>query len=239
MVRLGTRDFIVSEGISFVSNEEELVTRREREGKTTILISRDDQILGLISIADQVKPEAERAVRLLKEMGIRSGMVTGDNQITADAVASMVGITDIFAQVLPEGKEDQVIQIQNNGNVVAFIGDGINDAPALARADTGIAIGSGTDIAIESADVVLVRDSLIHIPAALQLARKVMGRIRLNLFWAFAYNIVLIPLAAGILYPVITFRPEYGALAMAFSSVTVISLSLLLKQYTPRLLCRK
>jgi len=233
VVRLGTRDFIVSEGISFVSNEEELVTRREREGKTTILISRDDQILGLISIADQVKPEAERAVRLLKEMGIRSGMVTGDNQITADAVASMVGITDIFARVLPEGKEDQVIQIQNNGNVVAFIGDGINDAPALARADTGIAIGSGTDIAIESADVVLVRDSLIHIPAALQLARKVMGRIRLNLFWAFAYNIVLIPLAAGILYPVITFRPEYGALAMAFSSVTVISLSLLLKQYTP------
>ncbi|HOW06178.1 HAD-IC family P-type ATPase, partial [Methanospirillum hungatei] len=170
---------------------------------------------------------------LLKEMGIRSGMVTGDNQITADAVASMVGITDIFARILPEGKEDQVVQIQSNGNVVAFIGDGINDAPALARADTGIAIGSGTDIAIESADVVLVRDSLIHIPAALQLARKVMGRIRLNLFWAFAYNIVLIPLAAGILSPVITFRPEYGALAMAFSSVTVISLSLLLKQYTP------
>ena len=145
----------------------------------------------------------------------------------------MVGINTVFARVKPEGKEQEVSRVQKTGEIVVFIGDGINDAPALARADAGIAIGSGTDIAIESADIVLVRDSLIHIVAAIQLARKVMGRIRLNLFWAFAYNITLIPLAAGILYPAITFRPEYGAFAMAFSSVTVISLSLLLKRYTP------
>ena len=233
MVRLGTRDFIVTGDLSLLPEQDALISLREKEGKTTILISRDDLILGVISIADQVKPEAEQSVRLLKDMGIRSGMVTGDNQITADAVASMVGIADVYARVLPEGKEDQVAKVQSDGNVVAFIGDGINDAPALARADTGIAIGSGTDVAIESADFVLVRDSLIHIPAALQLAKKVMGRIRLNLFWAFAYNIVLIPLAAGILYPTIMFSPEYGALAMAFSSVTVISLSLMLKRYTP------
>lgn len=233
MVRVGTRDFLSSQGLLLKPEEELIVTNREKEGKTAVLVSRDNLILGLISIADEIKPEAEKCVRLLNEMGIRSGMVTGDNHVTARAVALMVGITDVFARILPEGKEQEVVKIQNEGKVVAFIGDGINDAPALARADTGIAIGSGTDVAIESADIVLVRDSLVHVPASLQLARKVMGRIRLNLFWAFAYNIILIPLAAGILYPTILFRPEYGAFAMALSSVTVISLSLLLKRYNP------
>ena len=233
MIRIGTKDFLSSNGLSLKPEEEEIVNSREKEGKTSVLVSRDNQILGLISIADEVKPEAEKCVRFLDEMGIRSGIVTGDNHVTAAAVALMVGISDVFARILPEGKEKEVVRIQKEGNVVAFIGDGINDAPALARADTGIAIGSGTDVAIESADIVLVRDSLIQVPASLQLARKVMSRIRLNLFWAFAYNIILIPLAAGILYPSITFRPEYGAFAMALSSVTVVSLSLLLKRYIP------
>jgi Cu+-exporting ATPase len=233
LVRLGAPEFILSQNLTINPEEAELLSRREKEGKTTILVSRDERILGIISIADQIKSDASLCVRLLKDMGIRSGMVTGDNHVTAQAVASMVGIHDIHARILPEGKEEVVAKVQKDGNVVAFIGDGLNDAPALARADTGIAIGSGTDVAIESADIVLVRDSLIHIPASLQLARKVMGRIRLNLFWAFAYNSILIPLAAGILYPAIRFRPEYGALAMALSSVTVISLSLLLKRYTP------
>ncbi|HOJ95933.1 MAG TPA: heavy metal translocating P-type ATPase [Methanospirillum sp.] len=233
IVRLGAPEFILSQNLPIKLEEAELLSKREKEGKTTILVSRDERILGIISLADQIKSDASLCVRLLKEMGIRSGMVTGDNHITARAVASMVGIHDIHARILPEGKEEEVAKVQKDGNVVAFIGDGLNDAPALARADTGIAIGSGTDVAIESADIVLVRDSLIHIPASLQLARKVMGRIRLNLFWAFAYNSILIPLAAGILYPAIQFRPEYGALAMALSSVTVITLSLLLKRYTP------
>jgi Cu+-exporting ATPase len=151
--------------------------------------------LGLIALADEIKPEAALCMRLIDDMGIQTGLVTGDNKVTAQAVASQVGIGNVFAHIRPEGKQDEVAILQNKGNVVAFIGDGINDAPALARADAGIAIGSGTDVAIESADIVLVRDSLLLVPAAIQLAQKVMGRIRLNLFWAFAYNITLIPLA--------------------------------------------
>ena len=233
VVHLGNREFLLSSGVPISETEDALITKRENEGKTSVLVSRDLQILGLISIADIIRPEAANCVSLLKEMGIRSGMVTGDNKITADAVAGLTGIESVFARVLPDGKEMEVSKIQKTGEIVAFIGDGINDAPALARSDTGIAIGSGTDVAVESADIVLVKDDLIRVPAAIQLARKVMGRIRLNLFWAFAYNVILIPLAAGIFYPVIVFRPEYGAFAMAFSSVTVVTLSLLLKSYTP------
>lgn len=232
-VLLGNRDYILKTGGVLSESEEEIITNREREGKTTVLIARDNTVLGVISIADMVKPGAETCVRMLHEMGIKTGMVTGDNQVTADAVARSVGIDTVYARVLPEGKDQEVIRVQKSGEVVAFIGDGINDAPALARADTGIAIGSGTDVAIESADVVLVRDDLTGVAAAIQLARTVMSRIRLNLFWAFAYNVLLIPLAAGVLYPTFLFRPEYGALAMAFSSVTIVSLSLLLKRYTP------
>jgi Cu+-exporting ATPase len=169
-------------------------------------------------------------------MGISSAMVTGDNQITAEAVGRMIGINRVIAGVLPDEKEYEVSRLQQKGEVVAFVGDGINDAPALARADAGVAIGSGTDVAIDSADIVLVRDEITDSVAAFQLGRAVMGRIRLNLFWAFAYNIVLIPLAAGILTPTVIFRPEYGALAMALSSVTVISLSLLLRGYTPAIM---
>lgn len=232
-VYLGTQDFILSTGCSISEEDISLITRREKEGKTTVIISRDNITLGMISISDLVKPDADLCVRVLQEMGIRLGMVTGDNEITARSVAEIIGIEQVHARILPEGKEQEVKRLQKSGDKVAFIGDGINDAPALARADTGIAIGSGTDVAIESADIVLVRDSLLHIPASIQLARKVMNRIKLNLFWAFIYNIILIPLAAGVLYPFIVFRPEYGAFAMAFSSVTVVSSSLLLKYYVP------
>ncbi|PWR71799.1 heavy metal translocating P-type ATPase [Methanospirillum stamsii] len=232
-VHLGTRDFVSLTGVSYTPEQESIITRREKEGKTIVLISRDGFLLGLISISDEIKSDAGLCVRLLREMGIECGMVTGDNQVTAESVAAMVDIHKVYSRILPEGKEKKVDEVQRSGEIVAFIGDGINDAPALARADTGIAIGSGTDVAIESADIVLVRDSLVHIVAAIQLAKKVMGRIKLNLFWAFFYNSILIPLAAGVLYPVLVFRPEYGAFAMAFSSVTVVSLSLLLKSYTP------
>lgn len=235
-VYLGTPDYIRSSNVVFKPEEEAVISRREKEGKTTVVISRDDTALGLISISDQIKSDATLCIRLLRSMGIKSGMITGDNQVTAKSVAEMVDIDLVYAKVLPEGKEKQVAAIQKSGEVVAFVGDGINDGPALARADTGIAIGSGTDVAIESADIVLVKDSLLHFVAAIQLARKVMGRIKLNLFWAFFYNILLIPLAAGVLYPLFLFRPEYGAFAMAFSSVTVVSLSLLLKKYTPEAL---
>jgi Cu+-exporting ATPase len=168
-------------------------------------------------------------------MGINVAMITGDNRRTAEAIARQVGIDRVIAEVLPQDKEAEVKALQAKGEVVAFVGDGINDAPALAQADVGIAIGSGTDVAIESGDIVLIRDDLLDAVAAIQLSKKVMGRIKGNIFWAFAYNAALIPVAAGILYPSfgIMFRPELAALAMAASSVTVVTLSLLLKGYIP------
>jgi Cu+-exporting ATPase len=162
-------------------------------------------------------------------------MITGDNRRTAQAIAAQVGIETVLAEVLPQDKATVIRQMQEKGEVVAFVGDGINDAVALAQADIGIAIGSGSDVALESGDIVLVRNDLNDVSAALQLSRKVMTRIRQNLFWAFAYNAALVPVAAGALYPLfgITFRPELGGLAMALSSVTVISLSLNLRRFNP------
>lgn len=233
LIRVGNRRFIDSAGIVVDPTDDIQIKRFQAEGKTTVLVSRDSRMIGVIAIADTVKHSASGAVVELKKMGITPAIVTGDNPQTAGAVGRMVGIDQVFANVLPEQKASEVHNLQQRGKIVAFVGDGINDAPALAQADTGIAIGSGTDVAIESADIILVRDEITDAVAAIQLARKVMGRIRLNLFWAFAYNIVLIPLAAGLFAPVIIFRPEYGAAAMALSSVTVISLSLLLRRYIP------
>ncbi len=161
-------------------------------------------------------------------------MVTGDNRRTAEAIAHMLGIDRVVAEVLPGQKVAEVQALQEKGEIVAFIGDGINDAPALAQADVGIAIGGGTDVAVESGDIVLVRDDLIDAVAAIELSQKVMGRIRGNIFWAFAYNAALIPVGAGILYPLFGFMfRQVAALAMAASSVTVVTLSLLLKGYIP------
>jgi Cu+-exporting ATPase len=168
-------------------------------------------------------------------MGLQVVMITGDNRRTAEIIAGQIGIDRVLAGVLPKDKADEVRRLQEQGAVVAFVGDGINDAPALAQADVGIAIGSGTDVAIESGDIVLIRDDLLDAVGGIQLSRKVMTRIKQNIFWAFAYNAALIPIAAGVLYPVsgYVFRPELAALAMALSSVTVISLSLMLKRYIP------
>ncbi|HWQ66779.1 MAG TPA: heavy metal translocating P-type ATPase [Methanospirillum sp.] len=233
MVLVGNREFMVESGVSIASSEEDQIALRQKEGKTTVLVARDGALLGSLAIADKVRSTSANMVQMLAGMGITPVIVTGDTIRTAEAVGKMIGIDRIIAGVLPEEKEKEVARLQQTGQVVAFVGDGINDAPALARADIGIAIGSGTDVAIESADIVLVREDPADAASAIQLSRKVMSRIRMNLFWAFAYNILLIPLAAGILAPGITFRPEYGALAMALSSVTVVSFSLLLKTYTP------
>jgi Cu+-exporting ATPase len=233
LVKAGNRKLIDSAAIVIDPKDEMQIMHLQEERKTIVLVSRDDRVIGAIAIADTIKYSAPAAVDELKKMGIVPAMVTGDNPQTAGAVGKSVGIDQVIAGVLPDQKAGEVSRLQQAGKVVAFVGDGINDAPALAQADCGIAIGSGTDVAIESADIILVRDEITDAVAAIQLARKVMGRIRLNLFWAFAYNIVLIPLAAGLLSPGIIFRPEYGAAAMALSSVTVISLSLLLRRYTP------
>ncbi|MCI0497395.1 MAG: heavy metal translocating P-type ATPase [Thermoplasmata archaeon] len=211
------------------------MTSLEAKARTVLVVAVDGEVAGLIGISDPVKPSSKRAVAALRGTGAEVMMVTGDNERTARAVARSVGIETVSAGVLPGDKAAIVARLQGEGRTVAFVGDGINDAPALAQADVGIAIGSGTDVAVESGGFVLMRDDLLDAAAALQLGRKVMSRVRQNLFWAFAYNTALIPVAAGLLYPLwhVTFRPEYGALAMALSSFSVVTLSLTLRAYVP------
>ncbi|MDD1670976.1 MAG: HAD-IC family P-type ATPase, partial [Methanomicrobiales archaeon] len=234
-VLVGNRTLMQERGIAIATGVEERITGLEAEGKTVMMVSAGGQLAGLVAVADTLKPSAKEALGRLKAMGLRVLMITGDNARTAGAIARQIGMDRVLAEVLPAGKVNEVKNLQAGGEVIAFVGDGINDAPALAQADLGIAIGSGTDVAIESGDIVLVRNNLIDVVAAIELSRKVMSRIKQNLFWAFAYNTALIPVAAGLLYPFfgVTFRPELAGFAMALSSVTVVSLSLLLKGYIP------
>jgi Cu+-exporting ATPase len=200
-----------------------------------MLVAQDGKASGVLAISDQLKSSAAEAVAELKKMGLQVVMITGDNARSAAAVASQLGIEKVLSEVLPEEKAMEIKRLRQAGSRVAFVGDGINDAPALAESDVGIAIGSGTDVAIETGEIVLMKGDLRDAVAAIQLSRKVISRIKLNIFWAFAYNAALVPVAAGVLYPNfgITFRPELAGLAMALSSVTVISFSLLLKKYIP------
>ncbi len=231
----GNRLLMQEKGVIISDEIERQLTLFEQDGKTAILIAAGTRMSGVIAIADTLKETSKEAVRQLKLMGIQVVMITGDNKRTAHAIARQIGIDRVVAEVLPQDKAAEVKVLQEKGEIVAFAGDGINDAPALAQADVGIAIGSGTDVAIESGDVVLIKDDLLDAVAAIQLSKKVMGRIKGNIFWAFAYNTALIPVGAGVLYPFLgfTFKPELAALAMALSSVTVVTLSLLLKKYIP------
>ncbi len=234
-VTAGNRMIFEERGIELSEEVLSRATSLEEQGKTAVLIALDGRISGILAIADSLKETAGDAVSELKKMNLKVVMITGDNGRSASAVARQVGIEEILSEVLPEDKADEVKRLQQGGVAVAFVGDGINDAPALAQANVGIAIGSGTDVAIETGDIVLIRDDLLDAVAAVQLSRKVITRIKQNIFWAFAYNAALVPLAAGVLYPFfgITFRPELAGLAMALSSVTVVTLSLMLKRYIP------
>jgi Cu+-exporting ATPase len=202
---------------------------------TAMMVAVDGKAAGVLAISDRLKDSAASAVEELKRMNLEVVMITGDNPRSAARVAEKIGIQKTLSEVLPEEKAHEVRRLKEAGSRVGFVGDGINDAPALAEADVGIAIGSGTDVAIETGDIVLMKDDLLDAVAAIQLSRKVISRIKLNIFWAFAYNALLVPVAAGVLYPLygITFRPELAGLAMALSSVTVVTLSLLLKRYIP------
>jgi len=226
----GNRALMDEFGVEIPGDAEKL----ESEGKTVVMVAADGEFKGVIGVSDRIKPGAAAAVGELERMGIRTAMITGDNRRTAEKVAREVGISTVIAEVLPEDKASRVSELRSRGVGVAFVGDGINDAPALSEADLGIALGGGTDVAKEAGEVVLVGDDPLDTAAALQLAGKVISRIKQNLFWAFAYNVILIPVAAGALYPLgVVFRPEYAGLAMALSSVTVVSLSLSLRGYTP------
>lgn len=234
-VAVGNRALMEERGIVLPPGAEAEATRLEGLARTAVFVSAGNSLAGIVGIADALKETTGTAIEELGRMGIAVGMITGDNRRTAEAVAGQAGITRVIAGVLPEAKSREVRMLQDEKEIVAFVGDGINDAPALAQADVGIAIGSGTDVAIESGDIVLIRDDLLDAVSAVQLSRKVMSRIRQNIFWAFAYNAALIPVGAGLLYPFTgyVFRPELAALAMALSSITVISLSLTLKTYIP------
>ena len=205
------------------------------EGKTPMLVAIDGRPSGIIGVADTLKPNSRQVVTALHKMGLHVVMLTGDNRKTAEAIARQVGVDRVLAEVKPDEKAAHVQALQREGHVVAMVGDGINDAPALARADLGIAIGAGTDVAIESAGIVLIGDDLRGVLSAIALSKRTMRTIRQNLFWAFAYNVALIPVAAGVLYPFtgMLLSPVLAALAMAASSVTVVSNSLRLRAYRP------
>jgi Cu+-exporting ATPase len=214
---------------------ESLSDKLAGEGKTPLFISDEKEVLGIIAVADVLKPTSIEAVKLFREMGMDVVMLTGDHAGTAAAIQSQIGISSIIAEVLPQDKDKEIVRLQTAGRTVAMIGDGINDAPALMRSNLGIAIGAGTDIAIESADVVLMRNDLLDAVTTLRLSKAVMLNIRQNLFWAFFYNIIGIPLAAGVFYAVLGWKlnPMFAAAAMSFSSVTVVLNALRLLRFKP------
>ena len=232
---IGNKKLIEDNDINIPKNIIDDLEQKEYDLKTGILLA-EKEVLAIITIEDTLKENSVKAINALHKMGIETSLVSGDNKNTSEKVAQKVGINDVISEVLPQGKLDYVKKIQSLNKIVAFIGDGINDAPSLTKADVGIAMGTGTDVAIESGDMILVNGDLLNAVAGIQISRKTMSRVKLNLFWAFAYNVLLIPIAAGILIPWgIFFRPEYSAFAMALSSVTVITLSLLLKRYVPEI----
>ncbi len=215
---------------------EMLLQKLEEEGKTAVAVAVNGKIEGLIAVADTIKETSKEAVTTLKKMGKDVAMITGDNERTAKAIAKQAGIETVLAEVLPEQKAEEIKKLQENGKKVAMAGDGINDAPALTQADAGIAVGSGTDIAIESGDVVLVKNDLRDVATAIELSGYAMKKIKQNLFWAFAYNTVGIPIAAGALYPLTGWllSPIIAGAAMAFSSVSVVGNSLLMRRFKPK-----
>lgn len=226
----GNQKLIKEQGISYekaLSSMEKL----SEEGKTPLILADEKQVLGVIGVADVVKPTSAKAIQELKKLGIQVIMLTGDNVRTAKAIQKQLDIDTVIAEVLPQDKEREISRLQEEGKTVAMVGDGLNDAPALARADVGIAIGAGTDVAIESADIVLMKNDLQDVATAIELSKAVIRNIKENLFWAFFYNVCGIPLAAGVLYPVFGLKlsPMFGAAAMSLSSLFVVSNALRLR----------
>ena len=224
-ILVGNRKLMGDNNISISEGEKDLL-RLEEEGKTAMLISIDNKLSGIIAVADQIKETSQKAIEQLKSMGLEVYMITGDNERTAKAIAKEVGITNILAEVLPENKAEVVEKLKSEGKHIGMVGDGINDAPALAVTDVGFAIGTGTDVAMEAGDITLMRGDLSGVVTAIKLSHRTMKTIKENLFWAFFYNTIGIPFAAlGFLDPMIA-----GA-AMAFSSVSVVTNSLRLKKF--------
>ncbi len=233
---VGNIKLMNSRGID-VTHLENMAGELAGEGKTPVFVSIDNRAVGVIAIADTLKPYSSEVVQAIKNLGIEVIMITGDNRRTAEAIGKKLSISRVIAEVAPHDKSDKVKKLREEGKTVAMVGDGINDAPALAQADLGIAIGAGTDIAIESGDIVLIGDDLRGVITAIELSRRTISTIKQNFFWAFFYNALLIPLAAGVLYPFfgILLNPILAAAAMALSSVSVVTNSLKLKKFKTKL----
>jgi Cu+-exporting ATPase len=239
-ILLGNRSLMDMAGVG-IGGADAALQRFEADGRTAMLLAVDGTLAGVIAVADTLKEHAAETVRALKSMGIEVLMLTGDNRRTAEAIAREAGVDRVISEVLPGQKADKIKELQGQGNVVAMVGDGINDAPALAAADVGVALGSGTDIAMETGGIVLIKDDLRDVVAAIQLSRRTVRKIRQNLFWAFFYNTALIPVAAGILAVGlipgvnIVLNPIIAGAAMGFSSVSVVMNSMTLRRFRPRL----
>jgi len=234
----GTRKIMNEENIDLKNEENEKeISEVESQGKTVMILSYKDKIIGFVAVADTLKDYSKEAVKKLQEMGKEVAIISGDNKKVAQAIAKQLGINRVLAEVLPQEKSSEIEKIQKEGKVVAMVGDGINDAPALAQADLGIALGSGTDIAIETGDIVLIKDDLRDVVTAIDLSSYTLGKIKQNLFWAFFYNTIGIPVAAGVLFPFTGWllNPAIAAMAMAFSSVSVLLNSLSMRRYSPRI----
>jgi Cu+-exporting ATPase len=243
-ILIGNRKLMNDNQMAVTENIDSKLVALESEGKTATLVAIDGKLSGIIALADTVKENAREAIDSLKSMGIEVILLTGDNERTAKAIGSKLGIDNVIAQVLPQQKEEVIARLKSEGKIVAMIGDGINDAPALARADLGIAIGSGTDVAKETGGIILIKNDLRDVVTAFELGRKTVSKIKQNLTWAFGYNTGLIPVAAGALVPLFgpsmyEWLPFLAAGAMAMSSVSVVSNSLLLGRYRPRFAAEK
>lgn len=237
-ILIGNRKLMDDNSIHVTATADSKLKNLENQGKTAVLVAIDNKLAGIIGIADTIKENAKETIDALKSMGMEVVMLTGDNERTANAVASKLGIDRVIAQVLPHEKEQVISKLKGEKKVVAMVGDGINDAPALARADLGIAIGSGTDVAKETGGIILIKDDIMDVVIALDLGKKTVSKIKQNLFWAFAYNTGLIPIAGGVLVPflgvgIFGWLPMLAGVAMAMSSVTVVGNSILLGRYKP------
>jgi Cu+-exporting ATPase len=231
-ILVGTRLLMQESGVG-VDQEQAVMEAFEADGKTAMLAAVDGHLIGVLAVSDPVRVESRQAVAELETLGIEVAMLTGDNQRTAQAIARQLGIKQVLAEVLPAHKAEEIMRLQKTGRIVAMVGDGINDAPALAQADVGIAMGAGTDVAMEASDITLMRSDPRSVVTAIRLSRATLRNIRQNLFWAFAYNVILIPLAAGVWFPWfgILLTPIFAAAAMGLSSVTVVTNALRLRRF--------
>jgi Cu+-exporting ATPase len=236
-ILLGSRKLMLTKRVS-TAHFDARIDELEGEGKTTMILAINKKAVGLIAVADVLRKRSVKTVNELKKSGVKVAMLTGDNEQVAKAIAKKAGIDQVIADVLPKDKVNEIKKLQRRGEVVGMVGDGINDAPALIQADVGIAIGAGTDVAMEAGEVVLMKNDLTDVARFMELSRKTMNKIKQNLFFAFIYNVAAIPVAAGVLYPflgVVVISPMVAAIAMVLSDITVVGNSLLLKKVSCKL----